>query len=136
MIRKVLLMYWLWTNHKEILLFAITWMNLECIMLYEISQRKTNAVWPHLNVESNNNHDEQNINTENRLMVSRRRLWVGSQHWWSGLKGTDLHHGNITQSMVVTIVNNSVLHTWKLQRLDLKSSHHKKEIIAKCNDGC
>ena len=137
---QILLMCWLWTNHKEILLFVITWMNLECIMLYEINPRKTNAVWPHLNVESNNNHDEQNINTENRLVVSRRGLWVGSQHLRSGLKGTDLqvyiNHGNITQSMVVTIVNNSVLHTWKLQRLDLKSSHHKKEIVAKSNDGC
>ena len=114
---KVLLMYWLWTYHKEILLFAITWMNLEHIMLYEISQRKTNAAWSHLNVESNNNHDEQKINTENRLLVSRRRVWVGSQHGWSGFKGTNvqLHisHGHITQSLVVTIVNSSVLHTYK-----------------------
>ena len=136
---QVFLMYWLWTNHKEILLFVITWMNLERIMLYEVSPRKTNAPWPHLNVESNNNHEEQNINTENRLVVSRRGVWVSSQHGWSGLKGTNLQlyisHGDITQSMV-TLVNDSVSHTWKLQRVGLKSFQHKKEIITMCDDGC
>ena len=136
---QILLMYWLWTNHKEILLFVITWMNLERIMLYEVSPRKTNAPWPHLNVESNNNHEEQNINTENRLVVSRRGVWVSSQHGWSGLKGTNLQlyisHGDITQS-VVTLVNDSVSHTWKLQRVGLKSFQHKKEIITMCDDGC
>ena len=31
----------------------------------------------------------------------------------------------------VTIVNNTVLHIWKLLRVDLKSSHHKKKILLK-----
>ena len=65
-------------------------------------------------MDSKNNHDGQNINTENRLLVSRRRVWVGSQHGRSGLKGTNvqLHisHGDITQALV-TLVNNSVSHS-------------------------
>ena len=41
-------------SHKKnkILPFAATWMDLEGIMLSEISQRKTNTVWYHLHVES------------------------------------------------------------------------------------
>ena len=38
----------------ELLPFAITWMDLKGIMLSEISQRKTNILWPHLYVESKN----------------------------------------------------------------------------------
>ena len=37
---------------NEILPFAATWMDLEGIMLSEISQRKTNTIWYHLYVES------------------------------------------------------------------------------------
>ena len=37
---------------NEILLFAATQMDLESIMLSDIRQRKTNAVWYHLYVES------------------------------------------------------------------------------------
>ena len=37
---------------NEILPFATTWIDLEGIMLSEISQRKTNAVCYHLHVES------------------------------------------------------------------------------------
>ena len=37
---------------NEILLFATTWMNLEGIMLTEISQRKTNTVYYNLYVDS------------------------------------------------------------------------------------
>ena len=37
--------YYSAVRKKEILLFSITWMNLEDIMLSERSQRKTNAVY-------------------------------------------------------------------------------------------
>ena len=37
---------------NEILPFVTTWMDLECIMLSEISQIKTNTTWSHLYVES------------------------------------------------------------------------------------
>ena len=40
-------------NENEILPFVIPWMDLESIMLSEISQRKTNfTVWSHLYLES------------------------------------------------------------------------------------
>ena len=38
-------------KEKEILLFVTTLMNLEGIMLSEISQRKTNTAWYHLHVK-------------------------------------------------------------------------------------
>lgn len=41
-------------RNKEILLFVTTWMDIESIMLHEISQRTTNAAWSYLYVESMN----------------------------------------------------------------------------------
>ena len=38
-------------KEKEILPFATTWMDLQGIMLSEISQRKTNTVWYHWHVK-------------------------------------------------------------------------------------
>ena len=32
--------------------FAVTWMDLETVILSEVSQRKTNVIWHHLYVES------------------------------------------------------------------------------------
>ena len=58
---------------KELLPFAIACMDLESIMLSEMaSQRKTNTIWFHLYVKSNEqNEQKQNrnrlIDTENRL---------------------------------------------------------------------
>ena len=37
---------------NDILLLTATWQDLENTMLSEISQRKTNTVWPHLYAES------------------------------------------------------------------------------------
>ena len=37
---------------NEIMLYAAAWINLEMIILREISQRKTNIMWYHLHVES------------------------------------------------------------------------------------
>ena len=44
---------------NEILTSATVWMNLEGTMLNEISQRKTNARWFHLYVESKNQNKQQ-----------------------------------------------------------------------------
>ena len=56
---------------KEILPFVTTWMDLEGIMFSEISQRNTNAVCSHLNVESKQKQKNKLIDTEKRLMVAR-----------------------------------------------------------------
>ena len=45
---------------KEFLLFATTWMDLEGIMLNEISQIKTNTAWYHLHVESKKREKHKN----------------------------------------------------------------------------
>ena len=37
---------------NEIMPFAAIWMDLEIIILNEVSQRKTNSIWYHLYVES------------------------------------------------------------------------------------
>ena len=44
--------YYTAIKKNDILPFAATWMDLEGIMLSEMSQRKTNTVWSHLYVES------------------------------------------------------------------------------------
>lgn len=46
--------------------------------MYEISSREDKCCMIIVNVESNNNHEEQNIHTENRLVVSRRGVWVAA----------------------------------------------------------
>ena len=62
---------------NEILPFGTTWMDLEDIILSEISQRKTSTIWFHLYVESEkqNKTNEQNrnrpIDTGNKLMVAK-----------------------------------------------------------------
>ena len=47
--------------------FAATWMDLEGIMLSEISQKKTNTVWHHLYVESKKYNKLVTITKSNRL---------------------------------------------------------------------
>ena len=43
---------------NEILPFAATWIDLENIILSDVSQKKTNTVWHHLYRESKNNTNE------------------------------------------------------------------------------
>lgn len=54
----------------------------------------------------------------------------GKRNGWRGSKCTNLQlqlgHGDITYNTVMT-ANNTVLHIWKLQRIDLQSPHHKKK---------
>ena len=47
--------------------FAATWMDLEGIMLSEISQKKTNTVWHHLYAESKKYNKLVTITKSNRL---------------------------------------------------------------------
>ena len=52
---------------KEILPFATTWMELEGIMLKEISETKTDTIWSHLHVKQG----KQLIDTEDRLWLPK-----------------------------------------------------------------
>ena len=51
--------YYTARKKDEILPFATTWMDLEGIILSEISQRKTNTIWFRLYVESKTHMDKQ-----------------------------------------------------------------------------
>ena len=67
-------------SHKknETMPFVITWMDLERIILSEISQMKTNIILYHFYVESKNDTKEFiykidiDSQTENKLMVTNR----------------------------------------------------------------
>ena len=58
-------------GHKKFLLSVTVWMDLENIMLSEISQRKTNIMWSHSYVESN----EQTELTNKMERDSHRAGW-------------------------------------------------------------
>ena len=53
---------------KEIKPFVATWMNLETIILSEVSQWKTNIVWYHLYVESKKGKKWSHLQDRNKLM--------------------------------------------------------------------
>ena len=64
---------------NEIMPFAAMWMDLEIIILCEVSQAKTNIIWYHLYVESKKIMIQMNLLTnrnrftevENKLMVTK-----------------------------------------------------------------
>ena len=65
---------------NEILPFAATWMDLEGIMLNEISQRTTNTLWYHLYVEYKKYNKLVHI-TEKKQTHSYREQTTGYQQW-------------------------------------------------------
>ena len=67
---------------NEILPFAATWMNLEGIMLSEISQRKTNIVWYHLYLESKKYN--KLVNITDKKQTQRYREQTSSCQWGEG----------------------------------------------------
>ena len=77
---------------NEILPFATTWVDLESIMLSEITQRKTYTVCYHLYVDLKKNK-RMNITKQNRLRDTENKLVVASelrgQDRGKGLRGTD-----------------------------------------------
>ena len=59
--------------------FAVIWMDLEIIILNEVSHRKTNIIWYHLYVESKKmiqmnlfTKQKQSPDIENKFMVSKK----------------------------------------------------------------
>ena len=74
--------YYSAVKKNEILPFVTTWMDLEGIMLSEISQTKTNTVWFHLYVESKKQNKWTNItkHKQNKQVVAREEgRWGGEK---------------------------------------------------------
>ena len=100
---------------NKILPFVATWMDLEGIMLSEISHRRTNTVCYHLYVESkkynklvNISKKEADSDTENKLVVSRGAVGrgnIGVKEWevQTRLQGYIVQHGGYSQYFVITI---------------------------------
>ena len=65
---------------KEILPFVIIEIDLQIVMLHEISHRTTNTAWSHLYTESKKKKATQLIDTENRLLAARVRR-LGERKW-------------------------------------------------------
>ena len=67
-------------SHKknELMLFAATWMDLEIIILSEVSQTKTNIVWYCLYVESKKN-DTENLFTKQKSTHGHRKQIYGTK---------------------------------------------------------
>jgi len=64
-------------RNKEILPFVTTWIELEDIMLNEISQTKTNTAWYHLYVESNkqtNNNNKKKSPKQSQSKIQQQRV--------------------------------------------------------------
>ena len=70
---------------NETLPFAVTWMDLEDIMLSEMSDGKTNTLWYHLNVEPKT--VDQNSNITKKKHICRYRLQISSYQRGTGMRG-------------------------------------------------
>ena len=68
---------------NELLSLTTTWMDLEGIMLSEVSQTKTNAVWYHLYVKSK----KQNklVNITQKKQTHRYREQTSGYQWEEGM---------------------------------------------------
>ena len=62
---------------KDILPFVATWMDLEGIILSEISQRKTNTVWYHLYMESKKYKQLVYTTKKNQTQMQTMNEWLG-----------------------------------------------------------
>ena len=56
---------------NEVIPFATTWMDLQIIMLSEVRQRKINAIWYHLHVESKKCYKATYLQNRNRLSENK-----------------------------------------------------------------
>ena len=72
---------------NEIMPFVVTWMDLEIILLSEVSQTKTNIVWYHLYVESKKKKWYKWICLQNRNRLTERKQTYGYQkgNGWGGI---------------------------------------------------
>ena len=72
--------------------FTVTWMDLETVILSEVSQRKTNIAWYHLYVESNKRYKWTYLQIRNRitdvedkLTVTKGKRGRGGINWEIGI---------------------------------------------------
>ena len=65
---------------NEMIQFAATWMNLEIIILSEVSQRKTN-IWYCLDVESKKRNKWTYLQNRNRLTDIENKLMATKGNW-------------------------------------------------------
>ena len=97
------------SHKKEILPFVTTWMNLEGITLSEIRQRNADTVWFHIHGIQNSwiHRNNQGLGDRGKgdMTVKVYKLPV--------IRG--ISSGDLT-SVMVTTINNTVLHTWKWLR--------------------
>ena len=62
---------------NEVMPFAATQVDLEIIILSEVSQRKTNIIWYHLYMESlKNDTNELVYKTETDSQIQKTNLWL------------------------------------------------------------
>ena len=66
---------------------AATWMQLEIIILSEVSQRKTNSIWSHLYGESKEWTRKFKEETKNKLLDTENRLVAGDRVGRNGWRG-------------------------------------------------
>ena len=62
-------------NTNEILSHTATWMDIKIIILSKVNQKKTNAVWYHLSVETKKKTPIIYLQNRNRL-IDLKNLWL------------------------------------------------------------
>ena len=91
----------IWVSHKKnkTMPFAVTWMELEILILSEVRKRKTNTIWYHLHVESKIwhkwtylQHRNRLMHRENRLVVAKKEKGESGRDWDFGVSRCKLLH--------------------------------------------
>ena len=79
--------YYSATKKNGIMPFAATGIDLEIIILSEVSQRKTSITWYHLYVEPKKKLIQMNLQNRNRLTDFKNKLMVtkGERGWGGGI---------------------------------------------------
>ena len=116
--------YTILLSHKEleILLFAITWMELEGIMLSEISQTGYDTVWSHLYMEPENKMKQTNrkriTNLELDILESEVKWALESitTNKASGSDGIPVELFQILKDYAVKVLYSICQQVWKTQQ--------------------
>ena len=85
--------YYLAVKENDILPFVTAWVDLEGVMLSEISQRKTNTIWFHLNVESKiqNKQTRQKQTHRYRERTDGHQTGENWRRWVKKVKGLKMY---------------------------------------------